>query len=170
MDFNKLIPDFKAIGTTEWNKPYLNTKDIVWLAGAICAALIVIFAFVPAWFSMTQGMGDLSITASRMGISLWYGFFAFVGAVVAVYGFLYERYQFAFWGGVIALFFAFIGIFMVPSLTIEFMGVSKELTSAEIKEFMNEGGEFVSYNRLGTLFTLIAALGTVACSYIKINK
>lgn len=168
MDFNKLIPDFSAIGTTQWNKPYFNTKDLLWLVGAICAVLMVLFAFVPAWFSMTQEAGPISVTASRMGIGLWYGFFAFVGAVIAVYGLLYERYQFAFWGGVIALLFAFIGFFMVPSLTIEIAGISKEASSADVKASMGEAG--VSYNRFGTLFTFIAALGTVICSFLKIQK
>lgn len=160
MDFNKLIPDFSAFGKTEWNKPCLDTQDKLHLGGLVCAALLVIFVFIP-WFS-ADGPG--SADASRLGISLWYGIIAFLGALIGVYGMLYKNYQFAFWGAAIVLLMAIIGLFVVPS--VEVGGV--EFTSSEVKKMIKPSS--VSVSRIGAILALIASLCLGACSYLKINN
>ena len=181
MDFKKLIPDFGAIGTTEWNKPKFDTKDIMWLAGAICAALVVVFAFFPAWFGFEKvesGSGYTeTLEASRMGIGLWYGIFAFIGALVALYGFIYERYQFAFWGGVIIVLMAIIGIASTPEfeVTQTVKGGGYSDTDVETilggiigKTYLN--AQKIDASHLGAILSLIAGAGVSVCSFLKINK
>lgn len=166
MDFNKLIPDFSAIGTTEWGKPKFNSKDMKWLVGFICAALVVVFAFVPAWFSITLDGGIVKVTASAMGIGTWYGILAFIGAIVAIYGWLYERYQFAFWGGVIVLLFALISFFIVPGVTGP-RGV--DIPAEDVKATMESGIDH-TVNRFGAILSLVAGALTAVCAYLKINE
>lgn len=162
MDFKKLIPDFGAIGTTEWGKPKFDTKDMKWLVGFICAALVVVFAFFPAWFSYKPD--GATEAATSMGISSWYGILAFIGAIVAVYGWLYERYQFAFWGGVIVLLFALIGLFMYPSLSEN--GVT--IDSSMVKLLVEHVPGTVA--RFGAILSLVAGALTAVCAYLKINE
>lgn len=165
MDFNKLIPDFGSIGKTEWNKPCFDTKDKFHIAGLACAALLVIFCFTP-WFTFTATLGPVSESVSRLGISLWYGIFAFLGGAVALYGMLYKNYQFAFWGAVIALLMAFIGLFPVPSITDD----GQTLDAYAVEKLLKEGKEIYSSSRVGAILALIASAGVGACAFLKINE
>lgn len=163
MDFNKLIPDFGSIGKTEWNKPCFDTKDKFHIAGLACAALLVIFCFIP-WFSITAKAGPISAEASRLGIGLWYGIFAFLGGAVALYGMLYKNYQFAFCGAAIALLMAILGLFIVPSVSV--LGITIE--TDVIKAGMKAG--VYSTSRVGAILALIASAGVGACAFLKINE
>ena len=51
MDFKKLIPDFNALGKTDWTKPQVDTKDVFGLATLAAAVLMLVFVFCP-WFGM----------------------------------------------------------------------------------------------------------------------
>lgn len=163
MDFNKLIPDFGSIGKTEWNKPCFDTKDKFHIAGLACAVLLVIFCFIP-WFVITMKEGPISVDASRLGIGLWYGIFAFIGGAVALYGMLYKNYQFAFCGAAIALLMAILGLFIVPS--VEVAGLVT--VPAEAVKLAIKAGATTS--RIGAILALIASAGVGACAFLKINE
>lgn len=162
MDFKQLVPDFQAIGKTEWGKPKVDTKDAVALAGIIAALLMVVFVFLD-WFSMGVEKGPLEISIGRSGISLWYGIIGLIGALAAVVGNLYNHKALAFSGGALGVIMGLIGWFMVPSLT--FMGV--EMPTAKVKEFLEAGAEA---SHLGAILFLIAAAVVAVSAFMGIAK
>lgn len=157
MDFKQLVPDFQAIGKTEWGKPKVDTKDAVALAGIIAALLMVVFVFLD-WFSL-----EVKISIGRSGISLWYGIIGLIGALAAVVGNLYNHKALAFSGGALGVIMGLIGWFMVPSLT--FMGM--EMPAAEVKEILEDGAEA---SHLGAILFLIAAAVVAVSAFMGIAK
>lgn len=162
MDFKQLVPDFQAIGKTEWGKPKVDTKDAVALAGIIAAALMVVFVFLD-WFSLEGEEGRMEISIGRSGISLWYGIIGLIGALASVVGNLYNHKALAFCGGALGVIMGLLGWFMVPSLT--FMGV--EIPTAEVKEALEEGAEA---SHLGAILFLVAAAVVAVSAFMGITK
>jgi len=152
MDFNKLLPDFNAIGKTDWAKPQVDTKDIMGLVALVGAALMLIFVFLPwckaTWLGQT---GD-----AYLGITTWYGILGFIMALVAVAGSLYKQYSFTFWAAVLGVLFGIIGMIVVPD------------TSAEELELAKMLGVKVSH--VGAILYLVASLVAGAGAFLKATK
>lgn len=163
MDANKLLPDFNAIGKTNWSKPEMNTKDTLWLVSAIGAFLMFVFLFLP-WFGISD---EDSMGMTRMGISMWPGIFALIGTVAAIVGVLYNHNGLAFCGATLSALFALISLFCVFSLPIEVFGISKELPAELIKEGIQDGK--LSTVRYGAILHLICALVTGGVAFLKIS-
>ena len=152
MDFNKLLPDFNAIGKTDWAKPQVDTKDVMGLVALVGAALMLIFVFLPwckaTWLGQT---GDV-----YLGITTWYGILGFIMALVAVAGSLYKQYSFTFWAAVLGVLFGIIGMIVVPD------------TSAEELELAKMFGIKVSH--VGAILYLVASLVAGAGAFLKATK
>ena len=68
MDFAKLMPDFNAIGKTNWAKPQLDTKDLIGLAGIIAAGIMIVLVFTP-WFGYeVTGFRGLSLNLRPVSV------------------------------------------------------------------------------------------------------
>lgn len=152
MDFNKLLPDFNAIGKTDWAKPQVDTKDVMGLVALVGAALMLIFVFLPwckaTWLGQT---GEV-----YLGITTWYGILGFIMALVAVAGSLYKQYSFTFWAAVLGVLFGIIGMIVVPD------------TSAEELELAKMLGIKVSH--VGAILYLVASLVAGAGAFLKATK
>lgn len=162
MDANKLMPDFQAIGKTDFAKPQFNTKDPMWLITAIGAVLMLIFIFLP-WFGISD---EDSMSITRMGIAMWPGIFALIGTVAAIVGVLYNHDGLVFCGAVLSAVFALISLFLVFSLTLSAFGISRELPAELIKEGIQDGD--LSTIRYGAILHLVVAVITGAAAYLKI--
>lgn len=160
MDANKLMPDFQAIGKTDFAKPQFNTKDPMWLITAIGAVLMLIFLFLP-WF----GVSAEGVSVTRSGIAMWPGILALIGTLAVIVGVLYNHDGLVFCGAVLAAVFALISLFCVFSLTVSAFGVSKEVPVEDVKESIKHGASAVRY---GAILHLIVAAITGAAAYLKI--
>jgi hypothetical protein len=174
MDFSNFLPDFNAIGKTNWSKPDLNfdTKDsfrLIALGGAI---LMVIFVFLP-W--CTYELKDYS--TSRLGITTWYGIFGFLLAVVAVCGVLYKHYSLTFTASVLGIIIAIIGMTAVPSLIMHDKLIPGTAVKALVAEMEYKAAKYGSRNydvptlsHIGAILYLVATLVAGVGAYLKITK
>lgn len=152
MDFNKLLPDFNAIGKTDWAKPQVDTKDLMGLVALVGAALMLIFVFLPwckaTWLGQT---GDV-----YLGITTWYGILGFIMALVAVAGSLYKQYSFTFWAAVLGVLFGIIGMIVVPDSSAEELELAKMLG--------------IKVSHVGAILYLVASLVAGAGAFLKATK
>lgn len=166
MNFKALIPDFGAIGRTDWSKPSVDTKN-VWALGAILAAvLMVIFVFLP-WFGL-----DIPFIGpvTRLGITLWYGIFGFIFALVAICSTLYMHYSLGFWASLLGVIMGLLGMICWASLTYD----GDTQTAAELKEGveafkslasgLGSKGE-ISTIRYGAILYFVSALVGVVANF-----
>lgn len=153
MDLNALLPDFNAIGKTDWSKPEVkfDTKDVPGLAAIGGAALMLIFVFLPwctvSWFGISE---------SSLGITTWYGILGFIMALVAVAGVLYKHYSLTFCAAVVGVIFGIIGMIIVP-----------DSSSAEVEMAEALGMEI---SHIGAILYLVACVVAGAGAYLKITK
>ena len=154
MDLNALLPDFSAIGKTDWSKPEVkfDTKDIPGLAAIGGAALMLIFVFLPwckaTWLGQT---GDV-----HLGITTWYGILGFIMALVAVAGSLYKQYSITFWAAVLGVLFGVIGMVVVPDASAEELEMAKKLG--------------IEISHVGAILYLVASLVAGAGAFLKVTK
>lgn len=165
MDFKKLIPDFGAIGRTEWGKPYVDKKNNAWLIMTCAAALMVVFVFIP-WFSATETGWGISVTATRFGITTWYGILGLVFTLVALYGILYKQIQFVFWGAVLAVVMGLIGWLSMADVTV----LGKEITVADIKEGLKWDPNAYTFGHIGAILFFFTSAALAVFSFLQINK
>jgi hypothetical protein len=175
MDFKKLIPDFSAIGKTNWGKPNLDTKNPMWLLMAGAALLMVVFTFI-SWQTVTAKMPPFPVAeATTMGITTWFGVIAFIATIVAIYGILYKQTQFAFCGAIVAAICGLIGCLMIVDGTSEGVDVTvaqiKE-AKADIAEAQKYGAKGCSFeiSHLGAILFLVASLVLAGASFLQIKK
>lgn len=167
MDANKLMPDFQAIGKTDFSKPNIDTKDPMWLTTAIGALLMLIFLFLP-WF----GLSAEGESVTRMGIASWAGIFATIGTLAAIFGVLYKQDGMVFCGAALSALFALISLFCVFSLTKDGETMSADQISAMLdasklaSAFGVDAG--ISTIRYGAILHLVVAAITGAAAYLKI--
>lgn len=176
MNFNSLIPDFNALGSIDYRKPVVDTKNTVALV-ALCAAVLgVIFVFLP-WckYAMNETVSGLASAfgakasfSSNLGITTWYGIFGFIFAAVAVVGVLYKQYALAFWAAVLCVLMGLIGWVSLADCTItaEGFGQSESHTASakELKESIDMGIMTVSH--IGAILFFLSGLVTAACSFM----
>lgn len=153
MDFKTLLPDFNAIGKTDWSKPEVkfDTNDAHGLAAIGGAALMLIFVFLP-WCSVSW----LGQSESYLGITTWFGIFGFIMALAAVAGALYKHYTLTFCAAVLGVIFGIIGMIVVPDSTAEEVEMAKAL------------GFEISH--IGAILYLVACVAAGAGAYLKITK
>lgn len=167
MDTNKLIPDFNAIGKTDWSKPQLPQLDknnILVLVALGGLALMFISLFLP-WFRIS-GDGE---SVSRLGITMWNGILGFIFVVVAAGSILYNHRALALWAAAICIILAFFGFGAIPALTVE----GESLTSEEVEALLELsklskafGGDGISVSRIGVIFFFIGSLAATASSFM----
>lgn len=167
MDFKKLIPDFSAIGRTNWAKPCIKKNDKNWLIAAGLVVLMLVFVFLP-WCSVSYTVEGVTSTGSRLGISTWFGIIAFICAIVAAYGVLYEQKQFVFCASVLGAFFGLLGIFLWADVTLFAKGTQTgKLTSDYVAAAKLAGA---SIGHIGAILFLLASAGSAAWSYLQIKN
>ena len=152
MSFQKLIPDFNAIGKTDWSKPEVDTKDTFNLVSFAGAALMVVFVFLP-WCKASWGgiTGD-----SYLGITTWYGIFGLIMALASVVGVLYKQYQLTFCAALLGIVFGIIGMVVVPDASAEELEIAKALG--------------IEISHIGAVLYLIASVVAAVGSYLKIAQ
>ncbi len=162
MDFKKLIPDFNALGKTDWTKPQVDTKDVIGLATLAAAVLMLVFVFCP-WFGMWNDQENDGI--ARLGITLWYGVLGFIFALVAVGGTLYRQHALTFCASVLCLVMGLLG--MVCWASLKENGV--EFDGEQLKQLVELGKAFgakISIVRWGAILYFVCALVTAAGSFM----
>lgn len=161
MDFKTFLPDFNAIGKTDWGKPNLkvDTKDPIAIALLAGAALMLIFVFTP-WATYTA----FGVSASKYGLVTWYGLFGLICALAAVVGVLYKHTELAFCAAVLGVIFGLIGAVMVPSFTIALVEVPAERIKAAVATGRASVGHWGAY------LYLVATVVTGVAAYLKITK
>ncbi len=156
MNLNALIPNFKDLGTIDWSKPNVDTKSIFSLAALAGAVLMLIFCFCP-WFGLT----DDANTFTRLGITLWYGIFGFIFALVTVAGTLYRQHALAFCASVLCLLMGILGMVCWASLKQDGVEVEADLLK-DMVELGKAFGAKISVVRWGAILYFISAL-VAAC-------
>ena len=166
MDFKTLLPDFEAVKKTDWAKPQLklDTKDYFGLAMRAGAVLMVVFVFLP-WITVTVSGSAAgasgSVEASKvLGIATWYGVFAFLCAVAAVVGVVYNHTELALCAAVLGVIFGLLGVIIEPAANVE--------ASAEFGGIKATAKSTVGH--LGAFLYLAATVVTAAAAYLKITK
>ena len=178
MDFKTLIPDFNAVAKTDWAKPHIDTKDKNWLVVAGLVLLMVVFVFLP-WQTFSTTAEGMTQSASRLGITTWFGILGLVCALVAAYGVLYKSLQFVFCGAVLAAVMSLIGWLSIVDMTvggvtmpaeaIKFADQAAEMASAVSSAF--GGGKIeASVGHIGAILSLVASLATAVVSFLQIKK
>jgi purine-cytosine permease-like protein len=176
MDFKTLLPDFNAIGKTDWAKPDLkiDTKDTFKLVALAGAVLMLVFVFLP-WTSINvTNPANITGEGSKLGIATWYGVFALIMALVAVVGMLYKHTSLTFCAAVLGVIFGLIGLMSFPEMQITFAHKGKEITETiKNKEEWEEGIKMMkssSLSHLGAILFTVASVVTAAGAYLKITK
>lgn len=159
MSCKKLIPDFNAIGKTDWAKPSFCVKGDANLGSTVGALLMVLFGLFP-WCVATVLVDGMLISESSLGITTWYGALGFVMALVAVVGVFYKHYSLALWASLLGIVFGILGAALVP-------GVSSEEVQA--MNTLNQMGGFgiLSTSHPGAYLYILASMVVAAGSYIK---
>lgn len=152
MDFKTLLPDFNALGKTDWSKPQVDTKDTKGLVAIAAAALMLIFVFLP-WCKATW-MGQVG--DSYLGITTWYGILGLVVALAAVVGALYNQYPLTFTAAVLGVLFGVLGMIIVPDATSEEVEFAKQLG--------------IEISHIGAILYLIASVLAAGAAYLKISS
>lgn len=161
MDFTKLNPDFNALGRLDYSKPVIDTKNTIALIALVAAVLSVVFVFLP-WFSMKVSMFGQSVSASRLGITTWYGIIGLIMALTAVAGVLYKQYALAFWAAVICVVLGFIGWLSYASLTMD----GRTVTADDIKLALAANFGAVSIGHLGAILFFFSSAIAAVCSLL----
>lgn len=159
MDFTKLNPDFNALGRLDYSKPVIDTKNTIALIALVAAVLSVVFVFLP-WFSVKVSMFGQSESASRLGITTWYGIIGLIMALTAVAGVLYKQYALAFWAAVICVVLGFIGWLSYASLTMD----GRTATADDIKLAANF--DAVTIGHLGAILFFFSSAIAAVCSLL----
>lgn len=162
MDFKQFIPDFSAIAKTDWTKPQFDATNIVKLVGIIASSLMLLFVFCP-WF----GVSEEGESVARLGITLWYGIFAFLTACVTAVCFLYDHKALAFLASVVCILLAIIGLLSWPDLNVEGMEMPGDLIKLGAK-MARMAGEEVNIVRWGAIMYLLSALVTSAAAFANV--
>jgi hypothetical protein len=174
MDLNKFLPDSNAIRKTDWSKPDLNfdTKDPFRLIAAGGALLMIIFVFLP-WCTYEIN----AFSASRIGITTWYGIFGFLLAVVALGGVLYNHYSLTFTAAVVGIIVAIIGMTVVPTIIMHGKPYTGSVIQALIADMEYKAARFGSRNfdvptlsHTGAILYLVATLVAGVGAYLKMTK
>lgn len=165
MDFKKLIPDFNALKSINWQKPEVNTKDILNIFALGLSVLMIIFTLLP-WFGIEATWHGDHEQCTRLGITTWYGIFAFIFTIVAGVAALYKQHSLAFCASVLCLLFGFIGLVSYTSLVMDdtYMTAAKIKSDLKIAELV---GMDVNIIRYGAILYFIAALGSTAVNFLK---
>ena len=173
MDFKTLLPDFEAIKKTDWKKPQVDTKNTKKLAMLVCAGLMLVFVFF-AWLKLTANNGVVTYEGAKMGIATWYGFFAFLCAVVAVAGCVYNHTTLTFCAAVLGILFALIGLMSFPEITVS--ATYRGQTDTEVIKDANHWEECakmfktVTTSYVGAGLYLFASIGTAVLAFLNIKK
>jgi hypothetical protein len=165
MDFKKLIPDFNALKSVDWLKPEVSTKDILSIVALSLSGLMIIFIFLP-WFGIEATWHGEHEQCTRLGITIWYGVFAFIFTIIAGVAALYKQHSLAFCASVLCLLFGFIGLVSYTSLVMDdtYMTAAKIKSDLKIAELV---GMDVNIIRYGAILYFIAALGSTAVNFLK---
>ena len=170
---SKFIPDFGAIAKTDWGKPHIDTKNKMWLVMAGAAVLMVVFVFIP-WETVTVSRGSMSETASRLGITTWFGILGLISALVAVYGVFYKNLQFVFCGAVLAAVMGLIGWLTIVDVTLDGETMTAEeiklATSSLVSAVASAFGTKISVGHIGAILFLVASLVLAGVSFLQIKK
>ena len=161
MNLNALIPDFKALGKIDWSKPQVDTKNVCALATLAGAVLMLIFCFCP-WFGLKNP--EESETITRLGITLWYGIFGFIFALVTVAGTLYRQHALAFCASVLCLLMGLLGMVCWASLKQDGIEVDGDLLK-DMVELGKAFGAKISVVRWGAILYFISALVAAGGSF-----
>lgn len=171
MDFAKLMPDFNAIGKTNWAKPQFDTKDLIGLAGIIAAGIMIVLVFTP-WFGyeVTGFRGLFSESSTRFGITLWYGILGFIVAIATLACHLYNHKALALWCSTFCLLMGLIGLFAYSDVTRS----DGYITTAEVIKYNVARGSADTI-RWGVILYFLFAMLSAASAFmtamnIKIKK
>ena len=162
MDFKQFIPDFRAIAKTDWAKPQFDPTNIVKLVGIIASSMMLLFVFCP-WF----GVSEDGESVVRLGITLWYGIFAFLTTTVIIVCFLYNHNALALLASLVCILFAIIGLLSWPDLNVDGMEMPGDLIKLGAK-MARMAGEEVNIVRWGAIMYLLSALLTSAAAFANV--
>jgi hypothetical protein len=162
MDFKQFIPDFRAIAKTDWAKPQFDPTNIVKLVGIIASSMMLLFVFCP-WF----GVSEDGESVVRLGITLWYGIFAFLTTSVIIVCFLYNHNALALLASTVCILFAVIGLLSWPDLHVDGMEMPGDLIKLGAK-MARMAGEEVNIVRWGAIMYLLSALLTSAAAFANV--
>lgn len=176
MDLKTLLPDFEAIGKTDWSKPKIDTKDSVTLFSFIASALMVVFVFL-SWIKLNATLDvmgvDVKIEGAKMGVESWYGVCALICGLLAVVGCLYQHVSLTFSAAVLGLVFGIVGYMSFPEVTVTgtFMGMSRSevvKSLADWKEGVEEA-KSSDISHLGAILYMVASAIAALIAYKKIT-
>lgn len=162
MDLSTLLPDFNAIGKTDWSKPKIDTKDSINLFSFIASALMVAFVFL-SWIKLTAtfDMGvNVNAEGTKMGIETWYGVCALICGLAAVVGCLYQHVTLTFSAAVLGIVFGIVGYMSFPEVTLTISAMGESTT--EVVKDLDDWKEGVEYAKSSDISHLGAILYTVA--------
>ena len=159
MSCKKLIPDFNAIGKTDWAKPSFCVKGDANLGATLGALLMVILVLLP-WCVATVPVDGMLISESSLGITTWYGALGFVMALVAVVGVFYKHYSLALWASLLGIVFGILGAALIPGVSLE---------EAQAMNTLNHmtGFGILSISHPGAYLYIWASMVVAAASYLK---
>lgn len=172
MDYKEFVPDFDAVGKTDWSKPEVDTNDTMSLLALGGAALMLIFVFLP-WCTFNS---DITMSVSRLGITTWYGVFGFLLALCAAAGTLYKHYTVTFAAAVCGVIFGLIGMTVVPSFTIFGQTLSGDMVkmgveAAKAASIFGFGDSYIpTLTHTGAVLFMLASIAAGAGAFLKITK
>jgi hypothetical protein len=123
---------------------------------------MLIFVFCP-WF----GISEEGESVVRLGITLWYGIFAFLTSSVIIVCFLYNHNALALLASLVCILFAIIGLLSWPDLNVEGMEIPGDLLKLGAKMARNAGEE-VNIVRWGAIMYLLSSLVTSAAAFANV--
>ena len=165
MEFNRLIPDLNALRHTDWSKPQFDTKNILFWVSIGTVALMAIFTLLP-WFGTHARLFGETETATRLGITTWYGFMGLVFALTTGGATLYKQYGLAFCTSALCVLMGLLGLVCYTSLTNGGDTLDVEEVRRSIHLVKGLGGT-VKIVRIGAVLYTLSALLSAGISLLS---
>lgn len=158
MNWKKFLPDFGAIGRTNWAQPEIGKKQCLNNVMALLVLAMAVFVFLP-WFRFEYTLlsedGDATIESfNKLGITTLWGILGLVVTLIAWYGVLYKQYAFSLWAGIAAIIFGCLGTDYVTNVDIEANNTVILKEAFEMNQLQDQG---IPVSHIGAKLFMIAA-------------
>lgn len=171
MNVKKFLPDFGALGRTNWAQPEIGKKRCLNNVMALLVLAMAVFVFLP-WFhyeyTLVSDSGKHTVEAfNRLGITTLWGILGLVVTLVAGFGILYKHYAFSLWAGIAAIIFGCLGTGYVTNVEIEANNTVILKETFELEQLYGKG---LPVGHVGARLFMIAASLVTALSFVQLLR
>jgi phosphoglycerol transferase MdoB-like AlkP superfamily enzyme len=171
MNVKKFLPDFGALGRTNWAQPEIGKKRCLNNVMVLLVLAMAVFVFLP-WFhyeyTLVSDSDKHTVEAfNKLGITTLWGILGLVVTLVAGFGVLYKQYALSLWAGIAAIIFGCLGTGYVTNVEIEANNTVILKETFELEQLYGKG---LPVGHVGAKLFMIAASLVTALSLVQLLR